>query len=131
MLKRLMGVSVLDLTNSSLVKIGSEITKNCIEDIVILKFNHPDDNMISHNYNQIKSFLNQDQNMKSIMECYEKMLVNRKIYIRDPVTENRIPFNSMMYLRLLRQVRSSRRLHQCLQNNVRYQQLRLLKRYFS
>ena len=100
-LKKLLSYKVLDLKHTVLIPEDDyELSKICIADIVLFKFNHQNDDLISHNYNSIRNILIQNKKLLELMDRYETLLVNRIITIIDPFTNKKIYITGKSYKNL-------------------------------
>ena len=86
------------------IESGTKINK-ILSDICSLKHQYPNDELIGHNYNELRTLLG-----KSSVALYnsllfiQKLLVNKDIYITHPINKNKIRFQSRQYIRLMQRL---------------------------
>lgn len=99
-LKKIFSYKVLDLSKTKLIYCCEEqqcIVENLYE-ICDIKNAYSHDDLISHNYMQVKYFLyNQCLDYYSILFNRETYLINEKIFIKNPNTNRRMRINGSLY----------------------------------
>lgn len=97
-LKRLFGYKILNLNNSKLIICCNDCFVNSIYDMCIMKMHIYKDNLIKHNYNEIKHILKiQNKLYYDTLIERETFLINEKIYIKNPITNRRMRINGNYY----------------------------------
>lgn len=101
-IKKLMSYKVLELSNSILHMCCVDCDDNNLYDICIMKRNFYKDDLISHNYNELKTFLkNENPYYYGILKNNEDTIVNDMIYIKDPYTNRRVRVNGNRFKNLM------------------------------
>lgn len=136
-LKKLFGIRVLDLKNTYLQSCCDRniCSYDNISEICLYKYYRRYDDLLCHNYQQIKMLLaKQCPLMLQQMLHAEVLLVNRHIYIRDPTQNNRnIRYTIDSWERILNFYMYYGKYNsvQKLYNYICHKQRQLLKKYFS
>lgn len=100
--KRLMSYKVLDLSKSILNMCCEECGGNNVYEICVMKRNFYKDDLISHNYNELKKILrNENPYYYTELTTSEDVLINNMIYIKDPYTNRRIRLNGYRFKGLM------------------------------
>lgn len=101
-LKKIMSYKVLDLQHTHLINCCYNCIPSNIKDICKLKLNFWNNDLISHNYIQIKNLLKKQNPLYfNCMSQYEDCLLNKVIYIKNPNSNKRIKINSQIYYSML------------------------------
>lgn len=103
-LKKILGYKVLDLSNTQLIFCCN--LEGCVVDniysICDTKNSYYNDDLISHNYNEIKTFLyNNCIEYYNILIERENYLLNDKIFIKNPISNRRIRVNGKRWIHLI------------------------------
>lgn len=101
-IKKIMGYKILDLSNSNLHLCCITCNYDNLIEICDFKHHFYKDDLVSHNYNQLKSFLYKENiDYYNILISREKTLVNNRIYIKNPITNRRLRLNGSVYKQLM------------------------------
>lgn len=103
-LKKIFSYRVLDLSNTNLLFCCNldQCVVNNIYSICDTKEAYYNDDLISHNYNEIKTFLyNNCIEYYNILIYRENYLLNEKIFIKNPITNRRMRVNGKRWIYLV------------------------------
>lgn len=114
-------------------------------DICSLKFQYPEDELIGHNFNEIKNILQTSSaTLSNSFIFMQKLLINKEIFITHPINKTKIRFQSRQYVRMMQHLNRmvTETTHQpnvqfytnCvrkIRREIRYKQKVLLRKYFS
>lgn len=103
-LKKIFSYKVLDLSNTELLFCCNlnQCVVNNIYSICDTKQAYYKDDLISHNYNEIKAFLyNNCIEYYNILIYRENYLLNEKIFIKNPITNRRMRVNGKRWIHLI------------------------------
>lgn len=114
-------------------------------DICSLKFQYPEDELIGHNFNEIKNLLQPSSaTLYNSFTFTQKLLINKEIFITHPINKNKIRFQSRQYVRMMQHLNrlSTETTHEAnmqfytncvrkIRREIRYKQNVLLQKYFS
>lgn len=137
----------LNLCNTVLLNNTECSTKvnKIICDICSLKFQYPNDELIGHNFNEIKSLLiDSSATLYNSFTFAQRLLINKEIFITHPISKNKVRFQSRMYVRLMQHLNrmATETTHDpnvqyytnCIRKirrEIRFKQNSLIENYFS
>lgn len=138
-LSKLFAIKILDLGKASLVPCCDFCYNNDLGNIVLYKFNRPQDELLSYNYLQIKNFFrNCNQSLYHSMCEYELVLINKMITYINPFNGRRLRVNNrvsnrFMYWLMFEKYNSPGHLntYNTLVNYIRRRQTELLHQFFD
>jgi hypothetical protein len=99
-LKKLIGYKVLDLSNALLYTLQDEsgYVDFLIKQICRTKMKFMRDDLVCHNYNQIKNLLRQlNRSYYDMMIERENYLINNMIYVKNPTSNRRMRVNGTIF----------------------------------
>lgn len=114
---------ICKLFPSRLLQLDNTVYKQCcyscykrnLQRLVQYKYNRYNDHLININYSTLKQFLKEnDKTQYRLIESYENSIVNKHIFIENPVTYKLVPITSKEAILLLRNLKLQK-------NNTRIQ----------
>lgn len=136
MLRRLMTQQQLNLEKSNLLTCCKTCLHYNIREMTIIKYNSPNNRIISYNYNAIKSFFAKNDNtLFEKIQSLELKKINEHITFRNPFTLKRMYLSSRYskhFLYSLKYESSTKlQLYYKLDNYIVSEQNRLFKKFFA
>jgi hypothetical protein len=124
-LKKIFGYKVLNLSDTVLLPCCNQCSSEFIYYFTCYRFNRKYDDLLCHNYNEIKSFFQRTNTVFYNSMLYnEKMYVNKLIRILNPKTNKLIKLEEI--INLSNSVSESASIYRL----IRHNQEKLLKKYF-
>lgn len=132
-LKRLIGYKPLELSHTLLIRCCSRCNNvQSAKHLVNTRYNISD-NVVGHNYSEIKGILfNQNRNLYQLICAEEVAIIDKNIFIFDPITRNNISITSNYFRKLVKRLeRTNEGFYQKkLHRDIYKKRLALLTEYF-
>lgn len=111
-LKKLFATKVLDLSSTDLYICCEHCCETLFGDITTLRYYYSNDDLVGHNYTQIKSLLKTHERGHALirkLEDYELSILNSHIYFTNPYDNSQVKFTSKRGLRILNDLRQNQK----------------------
>jgi len=101
--KKIIGYKTLDLEKTHFNMCCFMCNEEYLLEICNLKMLFYKDDLISHNYNELKKLLfRENENYYNLLIHTETSLINNKIYIKNPITNRRMKLDGSIYNKLMK-----------------------------
>lgn len=134
-INKLFACKLLDLSRTILVPCCDTCVRGVISKLAYIKYNSSKDDLICHNYKELKAFFARTNPLLNRLLCTQELVcINRDLLVTHPVNKKRVRLNSRRGKRMLHQLKHlfpySLHLHD-LEKNIKNQQIHLRNKYYS